>query len=519
MCYDFSDTNPETIFNLRSMGNFKNITNTIWRFLNNYCLLIILPLSFVLLGLNKYPYLISSSAIPGVFANSLVTVFLFYMIPRFKYNHFKSSIIAVWLGSLFLFYRDLIKGLVMIPGLAFINYSPVNVGLSVLLTAIVVYFTIRASDKNTNQLYRGVQIFIFGGLFINMVMLLKNYCFTSPNLIQTGVLKTNGVNMINKPDVYCIMVDEYSGFNSLNFYHHYKNQSFKDELQKLNFQIAENPSSNYNLTLISCLSLLDMNYIQNQSKFEYSSRSIFLKSYKKMFKNNVFGFFQACGYKTFNNSFFHIMSDYSNSQSVINLDREALQEKTFSTYATKTFLNHIPSNTIQLNLQTKLAREFKYNESVIRYFNLITEMKEVSPKFVYTHLMMPHFPYLRSKRGVKNFSATYKEGTDKQTRNYIEYLEYTNSVVLNFVCQILKSNKNAIIIITSDHGDRFSENRVREKFDFNNFFAIYKPDQNYTGFTDTICTVNIFRSLLNNQYNQTIPLLDNKKQDVAKNHL
>ena len=67
---------------MKLMGNFKNIACAIWRFLNKYCLLIILPLSFVFFGLNKYPHLISFSAATEATLYSFFTLLLLYFVAR-----------------------------------------------------------------------------------------------------------------------------------------------------------------------------------------------------------------------------------------------------------------------------------------------------------------------------------------------------------------------------------------------------------------------------------------------------
>jgi hypothetical protein len=493
------------------MEIFKNITSRIWRFLNNYSLLIILPLSFIFFGLNKYPHLISFSAIIDTFLFSFFTLLIFYLVPKFKFSHFQSILIASYLGVIFLFYRDIIKLIILIPYLDILDYSPVNIVSFLLLSFFLINLIIRSSENKIQLIYKYIKSFILLFFTINICVWTGLNSFKPSIDIEIKDIEFSKAELKETPDVHCILLDEYCGFKSMEYYHHYQNLDFKNKLKRLSFFVAQNPSSNYNFTWMSCPSLLEMNYIDTSALKGLKNNDIYINGAEVIFKNNIFNFFNSRGYNTINNSFFKIKSDFYNNDVTIDINKKTITENTLLEYSKKSFLNHIPFNKIQSFLQTKMGAHYNYNESVLNYFYSTLNKDLNKPSFIYTHLLIPHPPYLSTEKNIRNFREAYMITGSKQSEYYLEYIKYANQLVIKMVNAILKKNKNSIIIITSDHGDRFSINKIKE-LDFNNFFAVYTPDQNYNGFSDSINTVNIFRTLLNNQFKQSLPLLESGRR-------
>jgi hypothetical protein len=138
----------------------------------------------------------------------------------------------------------------------------------------------------------------------------------------------------------------------------------------------------------------------------------------------------------------------------------------------------------------------------------LAEQKTASPKFVYSHLMMPHYPYYFDKNGMEKPFETLVEGNQQNKEAYIGYLQYANNKFLALVEHILKSSKTPpIIILMGDHGFRHFTNPVEAKYHFLNLASVYLPSKDYTGFKDSLSGVNLFRTILNTSFNQRLPLL------------
>src|ERR1044072_1951722 len=65
----------------------------------------------------------------------------------------------------------------------------------------------------------------------------------------------------NRPDIFFIVLDEYSGNTALNQLFHFDNSDFKKQLEQRGFYVAKESLSNYNYTPFSVASILNMKYL------------------------------------------------------------------------------------------------------------------------------------------------------------------------------------------------------------------------------------------------------------------
>lgn len=133
-----------------------------------------------------------------------------------------------------------------------------------------------------------------------------------------------------------------------------------------------------------------------------------------------------------------------------------------------------------------------------------------NPKFVYTHLMMPHPPYYFDSSGKP---STEKDLISSQFHSnksaFINYLKYSNKKIISLIDSILlNSTRPPIIILTGDHGSRDCLSQPEEiGFQHMNLSAIYMPDKKYPEFYKGLSNVNLFRAVLNSQFHQKIKML------------
>jgi hypothetical protein len=132
------------------------------------------------------------------------------------------------------------------------------------------------------------------------------------------------------------------------------------------------------------------------------------------------------------------------------------------------------------------------------------------PKFVYTHLMMPHLPYYFDSSGKPQPVAKLTDAEFHTNKNaYISYLKYSNKKLLELIDFIKTTTKKpSVIILCGDHACRECLGTDREiKYQTMNLSAIYLSSGKYENFYRGMSNVNVFRSLLNSEFNQEIPIL------------
>ncbi len=134
--------------------------------------------------------------------------------------------------------------------------------------------------------------------------------------------------------------------------------------------------------------------------------------------------------------------------------------------------------------------------------------EQPGPKFVYSHLLIPHFPYIFKPDGElqtdPGFFLTDVQPLNNhyQAKGYTDQIQFLNNRIPDIIKSIItNSEQTPIIIIQADHG-----------LDMGNRFAIlnayYFPNQiGYQDLYPTISPVNSFRVVLNNFFGKDYPLL------------
>lgn len=374
----------------------------------------------------------------------------------------------------------------------------------IFLLIIFLFIYIKRRKTNFDRTVRFLNLLFLIFCCLDFVWLFSKI-LTQKHQNQNSALNVAPYNGPNKPDVYLIIADEYAGFQELKDIFHFDNSDFENALQQRGFHVVKNPKSNYNFTPFSVASILNYSFL-SLADTNHTAKDI--HTMMEMIRNNaVCKFFKASGYKIFNNSFFDIQNEPTKTTETF------LPLKT--TYITSQTLLSRLNRDIAFNLVTRFHVEWfvkdvlffnKHNNELLINTTLQTSKDTVTPKFSYTHLMMPHNPFYFNENGKENDYKLLFRDTDKTM--YLSYLKYSNKKFLSLIDSIQKNSiKPPIIIFMSDHGFRQFKEWQDYKYYFMNNLAIYLPDKNYSPFYDGISAVNVFRALFNTEFNQHLPLL------------
>jgi Sulfatase len=312
-----------------------------------------------------------------------------------------------------------------------------------------------------------------------------------------------------KPDIFFIIPDQYAGYTALKDVFDFDNADFENELKARGFHIAKRSISNYNFTPFSVASTLNMDLLSlKKGKQNYSTVGY---SYEVIRNSRAIKFLSSNGYRFYNCSIFDFDNQPAHKYSAfLPYGIKLVTAQTFATRLTDDFRQDILDGKLGLKkLQKKIAYDnLHFNDEIMERTAKIAAEKINEPKFVYTHLMMPHYPYYFDSKG--NPMPIEKLGGLKRVNanDYIEYLQYGNKRLLELIDNILAGSASPpLIIVLGDHGFRHPDKKVDLAYDFINLNAVYFPDGDYSRFYDGISNVNQFRLIFNQYFGQRLPLL------------
>jgi hypothetical protein len=322
-------------------------------------------------------------------------------------------------------------------------------------------------------------------------------------------------NQVTKPDIYNIVLDGYTNSTALEEDFGFDNSSFENELKSLGFIVPKNSFSNYDETVSSLSSSLNMDWVSNLVQ-GHEIDPYRIKLVDKLVNNDVRGILTDQGYKIFtfenefkwslwtNVDFYETPRSRKLITSPLNSFELMFIKNTIGCLAInydKLIFNRFLDNIGKANLD-------KYQEQSY-IFNTLGNLPEyVTPKFVFAHITTTHVPYVFDENG-SSMPMEFQGSNDNTDFNdprikdgYIISIKYTNRRILEIVSKIVADDPNAIIIIQGDHGYP-GEHR------HNIFLAIYDKKSSINQ-NDCITPINLYRYLFNNWFDSSLPIVDDE---------
>ena len=312
----------------------------------------------------------------------------------------------------------------------------------------------------------------------------------------------------NYPDVYYIVLDAYTSSNSLKKFLNYDNQKFVSYLTNKGFKVNHNSYSNYPSSLPSITSTLNMMYLNLLNEGQIGHQ-LHIPD-KMMVENAVMQNFKSAGYKII---VLHRPFTTMTSSSLFDLE---LCER--NKYVDSQLLSLVIRTSV-LGFSLEKWQEHEMRETALCNFSELPKQQQKfdEPIFVFSHILIPHPPYLFSPEGEPVSSVRpqgledwdYKEG-------YINSVKFANKKITQVVDELLVDQENPpVIIIQADHGSQFdfepgkTNNENIEQL-MSNFSAYYLPGIEKNFSDDVITPVNTFRIIFNSYFNADYDLLENK---------
>jgi hypothetical protein len=173
-----------------------------------------------------------------------------------------------------------------------------------------------------------------------------------------------------------------------------------------------------------------------------------------------------------------------------------------------------------------------HRQIILHNFERLPEVAAIKgPKFVFTHIIAPHPPYVFDRAGnpldppyAFTLSDQMTSDIAESRAGYIEQLEFINREMLETIDGILANSESPpIIIIQGDHGpgtrtdyDSWQNSCLYERYSILN--AYYLPGVNKTSVPVDLSPVNSFRFIFNTYFNGDLELLPNRQYFSTSAH-
>ncbi len=360
---------------------------------------------------------------------------------------------------------------------------------------------------------------------ISLAIILKPIPFS---YYQTLASRTNLPSLLpadssqQKPDIYYIILDGYPRADVLADLYHYDNQPFISELQDLGFVVPAQSHSNYARTAISVSTTLDMQYWDDISPD--MEKAVYWWLVEPVIdRNRLRASLEAIGYK-----YFSIATDWgitNNPSADVYLKPYPLVLSDFENY----FLSSTPLRYLYAPFQRfgPITTNDVHRDYIMYDLDALKKAPLISgPKFVFSHIIVPHPPFVFEADGTPiessaSFTFNSPDGSmfspGEYKKRYVEQVEFVNAQMRQVIRSLLdRSQTPPIIIIQADHGsaiyvdfDDLQGSCMKERFAI--FSAIYLPGKSPDAIPKNLSAVNTFRIVLNEYFGAQLPLLEDRQ--------
>jgi len=342
--------------------------------------------------------------------------------------------------------------------------------------------------------------------------LITRPAFAAPSAVATDRALEN----VHLPDVYYIIVDGYGRSDVLERIYQYDNHAFLDFLRDKGFYVADSSRTNYCQTLLSLAASLNTNYLHKLApldQFSEDRRAVL----ELLQHNRVFATFKRYGY-----SLISFASGYTYTE-FTDVDCYLTPGMTLSEF------DNVLLTTTPVPFVMRLGKtQYDFHRERIDYIlDKLPHIHEgASPRFVFTHLICPHPPFVFGENGRPvarerrfNFddgSHYYDEGGEREeyVAGYHDQIAYLSRRLQQTIDELLAATPEnpPVIILQADHGpgagldwSSLQNTDLTERFGILN--AYYFPGNVAPSLYEDISPVNSFRIVFNTYLGTDMELL------------
>ncbi len=491
-------------------------------FLSKYPLfLVLLPLFFIYSGYNELFGFLSFGFVAWNFSVILIIVSVFLLFSFLLLRNFSKAAVFTFIISLFSlvfgYIHDSLKR--FFPESFFVKFTFVLPALIVLF--FVLFIIIKKRKRTFGELYLFLNLLFIVLLISEIPNSIKRYNldksvnnlidfrFNASNAYQPTVSTPDSL----KPDIYYLVFDAMASSKSIDKLLDKKNYALDSFLSQKQFYVAANARANYNFTIHSISTTLNMDYLPAWIAPVMNDPKAYFWGSASIMNNSLFAILRKEGYAIHNYQPISFDNkDWPGDSFFDNMKRYHYPFKTLPGRIYRDIFWNYNRINVDFIRKKQFAIVDENNKLKKQYFDTtVALLKETCKsnelKFVYGHFMIPHDQYTFDSAGnVKKAVNTVVHTKEEDANGYFGQVQFAGKVIRELVEYIqLHNKKNTIIIVAGDHGLK-SAAALESGYTFNNLMSLYFPDKDYSMLYDSVSPVNIFRIVLNKHFNARLPL-------------
>ncbi len=324
-------------------------------------------------------------------------------------------------------------------------------------------------------------------------------------------------------DIYYIVLDAYSREDLLEERYTFDNSSFLESLQARGFYLPACAWSNYDSTIDTIVSVLNMDYLDVLAGDGMGYRQLSQDKIRLLQDSSVRRYFESLDYQLVTTRGYADFNDIRDSDLYLDVSDQSrgndqyTQTKFLAMFLDTTILRALKLEPNSQNTSGEILASYhpQINQNSTEYIEAdywyrqtrfvldeLSKLPEQPGNFlVYAHINAPHGPYVFTPDG--DFRLP-EQGMEKSNL-YIDSIEYLNKRVLELIDNLLiNSDQPPIIILQSDHATHAIDLGVdKHKI----LSAYYLPGNISLKPSNTITPVNNFRLVIHNYFDSSIDLL------------
>lgn len=380
--------------------------------------------------------------------------------------------------------------------------------VAVALACAAVWYLVRKPGRNLRTVNEVAFVVAATFIAVSVFQLLSNSYALHRDLPNGSALTPAAEEVGEKRDIYYIILDEYAAprmlRDGLGFD---KADVLVDALERMGFFVADGSHSNYDNTIKSLPSSLNMRYIADT---EIGNPSVLVR----MTDDNVVkDFLHARGYRYIHFgadafTYFNSFADENVNIGLFSPYQSAMIESTLFSAVGRAF-GYADVTGLASTLGLVDRRYMQYERTGYKLDELAQISKRPEPTFVFAHFLNPHRPYVMHADGT--FVTWEERESTPEDELYLGQVEFISREIARVIEELIaSSDPKPIIIVQADHGYRGGEPGEDPEMRTSILNAYYFPDASYDSLYPSITPVNSLRVLLNTYFAQDFELLEDK---------